>query len=205
MTKRILLALWLLLVAGQACAASTVLVMGDSLSAAYGIEPAQGWVALLAKRLKERRYDYTVVNASVSGETSAGGLTRLPEALAKHKPAVVVLELGANDGLRGTPVNTIQANLGRMIELSKQAGAQVLLVGILLPPNYGPQYTGAFKDLYPQLAKRYQLNLLPFLLDGVAEHREIMQADGLHPKAKGEPAVLDNVWVHLEPLLKSPY
>lgn len=179
--------------------------MGDSLSAAYGIEPTQGWVALLAKRLKDRHYDYTVVNASVSGETSAGGLTRLPEALGQHKPAIVILELGANDGLRGTPVKVVEANLDKMIALSQKGGAKVLLVGILMPPNYGPQYTDAFKEVYARLAQRYQLSLVPFLLDGVAQHRELMQADGMHPLASAEPKVLDNVWGRLEPLLKSPF
>jgi acyl-CoA thioesterase-1 len=205
MVKRILLCLLLLLPAGQASAASTLLVMGDSLSAAYGIDPSQGWVALLAKRLKDRHYDYTVVNASVSGETSAGGLTRLPEALGQHKPAIVILELGANDGLRGTPVKVMEANLDKMIALSQKAGAKVLLVGIVMPPNYGPQYADAFKDVYARLAKRYGLPLLPFLLNGVAQHRELMQADGMHPLAKGEPQVLSNVWGILEPMLKSPY
>ena len=178
--------------------------MGDSLSAAYGIEPSQGWVALLAKRLKDRRYDYTVVNASVSGETSAGGLTRLPAALGQHKPAIVILELGANDGLRGTPVKVMEANLDKMIALSQKAGAKVLLVGIVMPPNYGPQYTDAFQGVYTRLAQRHQLPLVPFLLNGVAQHRELMQADGMHPLAKGEPQVLGNVWVTLEPMLKSP-
>ena len=178
--------------------------MGDSLSAAYGIEPSQGWVALLAKRLKDHRYDYTVVNASVSGETSAGGLTRLPAALGQHKPAIVILELGANDGLRGTPVKVMEANLDKMIASSQKAGAKVLLVGIVMPPNYGPQYTDAFQDVYTRLAQRHQLPLVPFLLNGVAQHRELMQADGMHPLAKGEPQVLGNVWVALEPMLKSP-
>ena len=189
-------------VPAPAAAAPAILVWGDSLSAAYGLEASQGWVALLDARLKARGYDYTVVNGSVSGETTAGGLTRLPEALKEHKPAIVLLELGANDGLEGLPVKLMQDNLGRMIMLSRKAGAQVLLLGILMPPNYGPAYTREFRDAYLDLARRYQLPFLPFLLEGVAQHRELLQADGKHPKAEGEPKVLDNVWPKLVPLLK---
>lgn len=194
--------MWGCLAALPAAASPAILVWGDSLSAAYGLEPSQGWVALLEARLKARGYDYTVVNGSVSGETTSGGLTRLPDALGQHKPAIVVLELGANDGLRGTPVSLMHDNLGRMIALSRQAGAKVLLIGIRLPPNYGPRFTGDFSRAYADLARRYRVPLLPFLLDGVAQHRELMQEDGLHPVAAAEPEVLDNVWPTLEPLLK---
>ena len=176
--------------------------MGDSLSAAYGIETSQGWVALLAARLKARGDHYRVVNASVSGDTSAQGLTRLPLELSRHRPAIVILELGANDGLRGLPVSVMQANLAEMIKLSKQSGAQVLLLGILLPPNYGPEYTQSFAAVYPRLAKAYHVPLVPFLLQGVAQHRELLQADGMHPRAPAEPRVLDNVWAKLAPLLE---
>jgi len=176
--------------------------MGDSLSAAYGIETSQGWVALLAELLKTRADDYRVVNASVSGDTSAQGLTRLPVELSRHRPAIVILELGANDGLRGLPVTALQANLERMIRLSQQAGAQVLLLGILLPPNFGPEYTQSFTAVYPQLAKDYHVPLVPFLLEGVAQHREMLQTDGMHPLAPAEQLVLNNVWVKLVPLLK---
>lgn len=176
--------------------------MGDSLSAAYGIETSQGWVALLAERLKTRADDYRVVNASVSGDTSAQGLTRLPVELARHRPAIVILELGANDGLRGLPVAALQANLAKMIVLSKHAGAQVLLLGILLPPNFGPEYTQSFAAVYPRLAKDYHVPLVPFLLEGVAQHREMLQADGMHPLAPAEQQVLNNVWAKLAPLLK---
>ena len=201
--RRILLLALLLAGPGlvSAAPARTLLVMGDSLSAAYGLEVSQGWVTLLQARLKAQGYDYTVVNGSVSGETTEGGLTRLPQELAAGKPDVVILELGANDGLRGLPLNTMQDNLGRMIALSSKAGAKVLLVGIMLPPNYGPDYTQGFARVYQSLAKRYQVPLLPFLLAGVAEHRELMQADGLHPLAGSEPRVLDNVWPKLLPLL----
>lgn len=176
--------------------------MGDSLSAAYGIETSQGWVALLEQRLQSEGYDWRVVNASVSGDTTAQGLTRLPLELARHRPAVVILELGANDGLRGLSVTAMRGNLARMIGLSEKAGAKVLLVGIYLPPNYGPEYTREFAAVYPRLAREYRLPLVPFLLAGVAEHRDWMQADGLHPLAMAEPRVLDNVWIKLEPLLK---
>ena len=176
--------------------------MGDSLSAAYGIQVSQGWVTLLQERLKARGYDYTVVNGSVSGETTEGGLTRLPQELADHKPAVVILELGANDGLEGKPIQSMQENLGRMVALSRRAGAKVLLVGIVLPPNYGDSYRYQFGQAYAELAKQYKLTLLPFLLDGVAEHREMMQGDGMHPIASAEPKVLDNVWSKLLPLLR---
>jgi acyl-CoA thioesterase-1 len=179
-----------------------ILVMGDSLSAAYGLDPAQGWVNLLQQRLKAQGYDYTVVNASVSGETTSGGLTRLPDALRQHPPAVVVLELGANDGLRGQPAQLMHDDLAKMIAASRSAGAKVLLVGMRLPPNYGGPYTQAFAATFQDLARQYRLPLVPFLLAGVAEHREIMQADGLHPQAQAEPQVLDNVWPYLKPLLK---
>ncbi len=202
MLKRFLLVLFCCVLPLTAEAASkTILVMGDSLSAAYRLDVSQGWVALLKARLTAEGYDYTVVNASVSGETSGGGITRLPQALDAAHPAIVILELGANDGLQGDSVKTLQDNLGRMIELSTARGAKVLLVGILLPPNYGPQYTGAFQAVFPALAKKYAVPLLPFLLAGVADHRDLLQDDGMHPKAAGEPKVLDNVWPYLKPLL----
>lgn len=181
--------------------APTILVMGDSLSAAYGIETSQGWVALLGRRLGSEGHDWRVVNASVSGDTTAQGLTRLPLELARHRPAIVILELGANDGLRGLSVTAMQRNLAHMIVLAQKAGARVLLVGIYLPPNYGPEYTRQFAAVYPRLARRYHLPLVPFLLADVAEHRDWMQADGLHPLAMAEPRVLENVWVKLQPLL----
>ena len=200
--KRVLLVLLLCCAAGVgAKPAPTILVMGDSLSAAYGIETAQGWVALLQQRLQARGYDYRVINASVSGDTTAQGLTRLPLELAQHRPAIVVLELGANDGLRGLSVTAMRENLVQMIALSEKAGAKVLLVGIYLPPNYGPEYTRKFAAVYPLLANKYHVRLVPFLLAGLAEHRDLMQADGLHPLATAEPRVLDNVWPYLEPLL----
>jgi acyl-CoA thioesterase I len=177
-------------------------VFGDSLSAAYGLQPQQGWVALLAQRLQSQGYGYQVVNASVSGETSEGGLARLPRALRLHHPAVVILELGANDGLRGLPLAATRDNLGQMVQLARAAGARVLLIGIRIPPNYGPRYTEEFAAVFPALANQYDLPLVPFLLAGVALDATRMQADGLHPNARGEPQVLDTVWPQLQPLLK---
>jgi len=180
----------------------TLLVFGDSLSAAYGLRAEQGWVALLQHRLHDEGYGYTVVNASISGETTAGGRARLPRALQQHHPAIVVLELGANDGLRGLPVPDAQGNLGAMIAAIQHAGAQVLLVGILIPPNYGPKYSSSFAQMFQQLAGERKVAFVPFLLDGIALDPDLMQQDGLHPRAEGEPRVLENVWQHLRPLLE---
>ena len=181
-----------------------ILVFGDSLSAAYGLRPEQGWAALLLQRLRTQGYGYTVVNASISGETSGGGLARLPRALALHHPAIVLLELGANDGLRGLPLATVRANLIRMIELAEHAHAKVLLLGIRLPPNYGPRYSGEFAQLYTELAAKYHVPLVPFLLEKVALDPALMQSDGLHPDAAGEGPVLETVWPYLRPLLQNP-
>jgi len=194
--------LLLIALAAEAGSGRTILVFGDSLSAAYGLAPQEGWVALLAQRLRTQGYGYEVVNASESGETSGGGLERLPRALALHHPAIVLLELGANDALRGLPVSEVRANLERMVELARGAGARVLLLGIRIPPNYGPRYTQEFERVFPELAKQYHLPLVPFLLEKVALDRELMQEDGMHPNARGEPPVLDTVWPHLEPLLE---
>jgi acyl-CoA thioesterase I len=177
-------------------------VFGDSLSAAYGLRPEQGWVALLDKRLQQEGYKYELVNASVSGETTSGGLQRLPRALELHAPRIVVLELGANDALRGLPLATARDNLAKMIELAQHAGAAVLLLGMRMPPNYGPRYTADFVQMYASLKDQYHLALVPFLLQQVALDPARMQEDGLHPKAQGEPAVLDTVWPQLLPLLK---
>jgi acyl-CoA thioesterase I len=179
----------------------TVLVFGDSLSAAYNLAVEQGWVALLERRLQSKGYGYHTVNASISGETTSGGLQRLPRALRLHHPGIVILELGANDGLRGLPLDETRANLARMIELSQRAGAKVLLIGIRLPPNYGPRYGSSFAMMYGELAERFHLPLVPFLLAKVALNPELMQSDGLHPNAAGEPPVLETVWPYLVPLL----
>ncbi|HLY51723.1 MAG TPA: arylesterase [Steroidobacteraceae bacterium] len=194
--------LLLITLAAQAAAPRTILVFGDSLSAAYGLAPQQGWVAMLAQRLRSQGYGYQVVNASESGETSGGGLERLPRALELHHPGLVILELGANDGLRGLPAAEMRGNLAQMVQLSKRAGAKVLLVGIRLPPNYGPRYAQEFERVFPELANQYHLPLVPFLLEKVALDPALMQPDGMHPNARGEAPVLDNVWPYLEPLLK---
>ncbi|MFO7326429.1 MAG: arylesterase, partial [Pseudomonadota bacterium] len=180
----------------------TLLVFGDSLSAAYGLKAEEGWVARLQDRLRQQGYGYKVVNASVSGETTSGGRNRLGRALDTHKPQVVILELGANDGLRGLPVQDARTNLAAMIRAVQERGARLLLVGIQMPPNYGPRYADAFAAMYPQLAKEFNVPLVPFLLDGVALDDSLMQADGLHPNAAGQPRLLDNVWAHLVPLLE---
>lgn len=176
----------------------TVLVWGDSLSAAYGIPVEKGWVNLLQTKLGDQ---YKVVNASISGETSAGGLTRLPDALKEHKPAYLLLELGANDGLRGIDLPTMRSNLEQMVKLAQAAKAKVVLIGIKLPPNYGATFTDKFEATYSELAKQYDTPLVPFLLDGVADNWDLMQADGLHPTAEAEPKVLENVWKVLEGVL----
>jgi len=178
-----------------------VLVYGDSLSAAYGLPERRGWVALLEERLKRERPDYSVANASISGETSAGGLARVAKVLERHKPAVVILELGANDGLRGLPVAAMKKNLASIIEQSQKAGASVLLVGVRMPPNYGDEYAKAFERVFAELAKGHRTALLPDLLEGFGEKLELFQADRIHPTESAQPAVLRNVWTKLAPLL----
>ncbi len=179
-----------------------ILIAGDSLSAAYGIELSQSWVNLLEQRLAEQGLPHRVANISISGETSRGGLIRLPEALERYRPVLVLLELGGNDGLRGLPTPQLQNNLAGMIELSQQAGARVVLTGMRIPPNYGPRYTRQFMAVFEELAQRYQTALIPFLLEGVAGDPALMQSDGVHPRAEGQRRILDNVWTVLEPLLK---
>lgn len=179
-------------------------MLGDSLSAGYGIRSAQGWVALLEQRLQTQGYGYKVVNASVSGETTGGGLQRLPRALELHRPAVVVVELGANDGLRGLNISLTRDNLTKIVAEAKKSGAEVVLVGMRLPPNYGPRYTNDFMRMYREIATENKVALVPFLLQSVALNAELMQADGLHPTAAAQPALLDTVWPVLRPLLKKP-
>lgn len=198
----LLMALVALAPAMALAAERKVLVMGDSLSAAYNLAPEQGWVALLGKKLQTSHPGWTVANASISGETTAGGASRIAAELARHRPAVVVIELGANDGLRGLDLAQTRANLERMITAAKQAGARVLLVGMRLPPNYGPQYTQGFERNYAELAKAHGAALLPFLLEPIATEREAFQADNLHPVAEAQPRLRDHVWPALEPLLR---
>ncbi|SEP72998.1 acyl-CoA thioesterase-1 [Ectothiorhodospira magna] len=178
-----------------------LLIMGDSLSAAWGIPVEQGWVALLEQRLEQNGHTWTVVNASISGETTRGGLTRLPRALERHQPELVIISLGGNDGLRGVALDEIRHNLSRMIQLSGDQGAQVVLVGIQVPPNLGRQFTQRFHQIYHELAAEYQIPLVPFLLEGVALEPDLMQADGIHPTAQAQPIMLETVWGVLEAVL----
>jgi acyl-CoA thioesterase-1 len=186
---------------GKAPSSAVLLVLGDSLSAEYGLPRDAGWVRLLKDRLAAERSQYIVVNASISGETTSGGRTRLPALLKQHRPAIVVVQLGANDGLRGLPVDAMNANLQAMIDLARKAGARVLLVGIRIPPNYGRDYTERFADQYTQLAARNRVPLVPFLLDGFADQAALFQADRIHPTRQAQPRMLDNVWPQLQPLL----
>jgi len=199
--RRALLAAAVLVLAAPALAARTILVFGDSLSSAYGLSTEQGWVSLLTERLARSRPSWRVANASISGETTAGGLSRLPADLARHKPAIVLIELGANDALRGQPVAEMRANLQRMIVLVRRSRAQPVLVGLMIPPNYGIDYAREFRELYPALARSERVPLVPFLLAGIVDHDDLFQADRMHPTAAAQPRVLDNVWATLEPLL----
>ena len=182
--------------------ALTIVVFGDSISAAYGIQTDQGWVSLLSDRLKNQYPHYTVVNASVSGETTGGGLTRLPKTLAIHQPDILILELGGNDGLRGYPIERITGNLSKMISEAQSAGSTVLLIGMVLPPNYGHRYTQSFERLFQTLADKYSLPFVPFLLEGTSTDKTLIQRDGIHPTAEAQPKLLDDIWQGLEPLLR---
>jgi len=180
-----------------------ILVVGDSISAAYGIESDAAWARLLQKRLQEQGLtSWQVINASISGETTDGGLRRLPKLLEQHSPQVVVIELGGNDGLRGFPPNVIESNLEAMITLAREADARVLLVGMQIPPNYGERYTTMFANIFPKLSDRYNTALVPFFLQGIYDQDELMQDDGIHPTAPAQPRLLDNLWPELEPLLR---
>jgi acyl-CoA thioesterase-1 len=182
--------------------ASGILVMGDSLSAGYGIDQNAAWPSLLAEKLKHEGYRYEVHNASISGETSSGGRARIAEALQRTQPQVVIVELGANDGLRGLSLKSMRENLDAMITASQSAGAKVLLVGMRMPPNLGQNYTEKFQASFSDLAKAHKTALVPFLFEGIAGQRELFQADGLHPIASAQPRLLDNVWPQLRTLLK---
>lgn len=180
---------------------NTVLVLGDSLSAAYGVPSETAWVELLRDRIESQDLDWTVVNASISGETTDGGLRRLPGLLEAHDPTIVVIELGGNDGLRGFPPNVIESNLANMIEQVRDTGATPLLVGMQIPPNYGQRYTTMFADIFPTLSDRYNTVLVPFFLEGIYDQDGLMQGDGIHPTEEAQPRLLDNIWPKLEPLL----
>jgi Lysophospholipase L1 and related esterases len=190
-----------LLLITQQAAAQTLLVVGDSISAGLGLDTSLGWVSLLDKRLKEQGFDYKVVNASISGDTTAGGLARLPALLSEQKPKLVVIELGGNDGLRGMAPAQLQQNLASMVEQSRGAGAKVILLGMRLPPNYGQRYTDAFAKVFDSVASEQQIALVPFFLEGVGGVQDMMQADGIHPAVVAQPKLLDNVWPTLKPLL----
>lgn len=191
-------------VPARAADSPVILVVGDSLSAAYGLPPGTGWTDLLQARLKARGYAYRVVNASISGDTTAGGRSRLPALLARHKPAIVIVELGANDGLRGGSLAPSKDNLTAMTAAAQAAGARVMIVGMRLPPNYGPAYSRQFEAMFAEVAKTQKVPLSPFFFEGFAADRSLFQADGLHPTEAAQPKLLDNLWPTLERLLKRP-
>jgi len=191
-----------LLAQAAAVAGPAIVVLGDSLSSGYGLNGAPSWVTLLERRLVDQGYDYDVVDAAISGDTTAGGLSRLPRLLDLHSPAIVVIELGGNDGLRGQPVANMRKNLASIIELVRERGAMAILTGIRIPPNYGPLYTEQFAAAYPELAAEFDVALVEFLMDGVALDDHMMQADRVHPNAEGQPVMLNNVWSVLQGLLR---
>ena len=198
-----LLVTWLMMCLPLAASAGgTILIYGDSLSVAYGLSQDAGWPTLLQARLKQKAMDYTVANAGISGETTSGGAARIAEALKAHQPKVVIVALGANDGLRGLPLAQMHANLANIVRASQKAGSRVLLVGMRLPPNYGERYSRQFAQVYADLAREYKTALAPFLLEGVADRRELFQEDNMHPTAEAQPVILDNVWKALAPMLK---
>lgn len=199
----ILTLLLILLGPGYASASKpAILVLGDSISAAWGINTEQGWVNLLQQRLVDKQYNYHVVNASVSGDTSRTGLNRLEDALKQHKPSIVIVALGGNDGLRGLPISETESSLSSIIEKSQQSGQSVLLAGVRLPPNYGVYYNSQFADMFQRLSSKYSVPLVPKILDQVADNSALMQEDRTHPTAEGQKQVLENVWPQLESLLE---
>jgi acyl-CoA thioesterase-1 len=204
---RLKLALWFVLFSftpfcAFAQAGATIIVLGDSLSAAYGMEISQSWPSLLQERLTENGYSYRVFNSSITGDTTQGGLARLPRLLDKQQPGIVILELGGNDGMRGLPIEVTRQNLSTMIERSQSAGATVILAEMRIPPNYGRTYTEKFNSMYTVLTEQYDIALLPFLLQDIALEPDLMQADGIHPTARAQPLLLDQVWIIIQPLLQ---
>ncbi len=185
-----------------AASAATILIYGDSLSAGYGVARNTEWPHLLQLRLRDKKTDYTVVNASISGETTLGGLNRINDALRNHRPAITIVALGANDGLRGSDLKAMRSNLERIIDAARVAKSQVILVGMQIPPNYGPQYTEKFSATFREIAKAKRVLLVPFLLEGFAEKRELFQADNLHPTAEAQPLMLETIWKTLAPAIK---
>ena len=193
----------LLLVAPTAFSAQTILIVGDSLSSGYGIETSQSWVSLLQAKIKKQKLSAQVINASISGETTIGGANKIQQVLQLHHPNIVLIALGGNDGLRGLNLNEMQANLETIIKAAKKTGAEVMLIGMKIPPNYGIQYTQQFHATYHHLSQQYQTQFVPFLLEGVGGNPKLMQQDGLHPNATAQPIILDNVWAILSPLLQT--
>ena len=200
--RRFIFAVIVSLIPMSAIANPIIVVLGDSISAGYGIEVEEGWVALLQKKLLETKSNYSISNASISGDTSAGGLARIDPILSVHKPAFVLLQLGANDGLRGLSPVQMKNNLAEIVRRAQKAGAKVILLGMKIPPNYGKRYVDMFYNVYPQLAKELDIPLVPFLLEDVALDKDLMQADGLHPNAKAQPILADKIEPYLFPLLK---
>ena len=194
-------AISLLICLSPAATAKTIVVFGDSISAAYGMDANQGWVSLLSDRLTEQYPHYKVINASVSGETTGGGVTRLPKTLAIHQPEIIVIELGGNDGLRGYPIERITGNLSSMILAAEAVGSRILLIGMVLPPNYGRRYTRAFEGLFQDLSDQNDLPFVPVLLEGTTTDRALIQRDGIHPTMQAQPRLLDDIWPVLQPLL----
>ena len=199
---KFLFAVIILMMSMSAMAKPVIVVLGDSISAGYGIEVEQGWVALLQKKLHETKRDYSISNASISGDTSAGGLARIDPLLSAQKPDIVLLQLGANDGLRGLSPVQMKSNLAEIVHRAQKAGATVILLGMKIPPNYGKRYIELFYNVYPQLAKELDITLVPFLLEDVALDKDLMQADGLHPNAKAQPILANKIEPYLFPLLK---
>ena len=200
--KKFLVTLLLFVLTLPALAQNTILIIGDSISAGYGIDPKQGWAALLQQRLKDEKYDYQVVNASISGDTTSNGLGRMPAALKQYQPQITIIELGGNDGLRGLQLFVIKNNLQQMVGLAQAAGSKVLMLGVRMPPNYGPAYTQQFQQMYADIAEDSSVSLVPLFLKGVDDHPELMQDDRIHPVAAAQSILLNNVWPALEKLLK---
>jgi len=200
--SRFLFAMIVSLISMSAMAKPVIIVLGDSISAGYGIEVEQGWVALLQKKLLETNSNYSISNASISGDTSAGGLARIDPILAAHKPAFILLQLGANDGLRGLSPVQMKNNLAEIVRRAQKTGAKVILLGMKIPPNYGKRYVDMFYNVYPQLAKELDIPIVPFILEDIALNKDLMQADGLHPNAKAQPILADKIETYLFPLLK---
>jgi len=194
----------LLLGAPSLAAAATIMVFGDSLSSAYGLQRDQGWTTLLQQRLTEKKLDYRIANASISGETTFGGRNRIDAALKTHPPSIVIIALGGNDGLRGLGIDAMRANLEALVRASRKSGARVLLVGMHMPPNFGPAYTEKFRQTFRAVAAKERVPLVPFLLEGFSERQDLFQPDGIHPAAPAQALVLENVWKGLQPLLKQP-